>query len=380
MSRQNKLISIIFLSLLIQFSYQTETQTETETLTVTELNTQGGNINAKAPNLAWLDRDRAFYLDLKYENYSTYNLPTRKPWGPNDSSIKTTFYKLRFDPWTLRVHTGDFTHSTSTGHVNHFTAIPDKVPYASAFGCEAPYNADGEAKIDLRGTPYAVDDSFKAMGYLPDGSVQVSNNAQVIIIKGGGYCGFMCPSSVNNESQAHIGGWYLQLKLLNSPIFTDRRGETWLNLPYTTTSGYKCPTKKMKSVDSDLTNTWQKVKINLETLAIHTGDYTYMTHEGRISHDNKNYFVAFGTARGCNGSGQADGYAKIDLTGTPYKFKEGAKNLWTVGGWQAAGKVTISANRRVAEIYGGGNCGWNSLPGGYIYGGWVEGLLDFSDS
>lgn len=73
------------------------------------------------------------------------------------------------------------------------------------------------AKIDLRGTPYAVDDSFDFGGYCATGNVVFSGDNQVADIKGGGHCGWMVPTKANNagEVAAHLGGWFLKLKLLN---------------------------------------------------------------------------------------------------------------------------------------------------------------------
>lgn len=320
--------------------------------------------------------DKAYYIDLPNENYFTYTLPTRSPFNISDSSIRTVFTKIRVDPWTLKVHTGDFKYSTSTGKVSHFLSKPNEVPYATAFGCERSYFADGEGKIDLRGTPYAVDDVFTHSGYESAGSVTVSDNAQVVLIKGGGYCGWIAPKDASGEVNAHMGGWFLQLKLLsNSPFETDKDGNSWLSLPNKNTSGYKLPSRKPWGIfDSDLTVTWNKIKIDPKTLAIFTNDYTHTTSVGKVSHDNGFVYVSFGAARGCESPYNADGTAVIDLNGTPVHFADGAESKWAVSGYQPAGKVTIDSNRKVAIITGGGYCGWNALTGGYA-GGKVEGLL-----
>lgn len=334
----------------------------------------------KPDSLSYNGSDNVFYLDLPYENYASYKAPTRSIGGKPATTIKTVFHKVKFNPWTLKIDTSDFTHSSSTGYINHYTAKPDKVPYGTAFGCQSSNNADGEAKIDLRGTPYAVKDSFTHRGWQSNGSVNVSHNGQVIVLRGGGYCGWIAPTSATNEVQAHEGGEYIQLVLLeeNSDIVKDDNGNHYLVLKERNYSSYKLPSRKpWGNSDSDLTVEWKKVRINPDTLAIHSGDTTYTTSSGKVSHIAGHFTNnAFGAAQGCQSANNADATAKIDLRGTNYRIKNDFK--FKTGGWLPAGDVTFSDNRQVAIITGGGYCGWNGLlDGGEAYtGGWVDGFLE----
>lgn len=112
------------------------------------------------------------------------------------------------------VHTGDFTYTSSTGYYTHHKdSSPDKIPFGSAFGCSG--SKDGQARINLVGTPFAVNDTFTAGGYLPAGTATCSSNDQVVDIIGGGSCGWMVPTKANAQGDAaSTGGWYLKLKLV----------------------------------------------------------------------------------------------------------------------------------------------------------------------
>ncbi|KAF0983406.1 hypothetical protein FDP41_010471 [Naegleria fowleri] len=91
-----------------------------------------------------------FYLTLPNpeRNVSMYKIPTRKPWSANDTDVLTTWYKIRVDPATLNVHTGDFRFAKSVGRCSHHSVNQTQIPYASCFGCEAPGVADANAMCD----------------------------------------------------------------------------------------------------------------------------------------------------------------------------------------------------------------------------------------
>eukprot|EP01126_Amoeba_proteus_P020923 TRINITY_DN2123_c0_g2_i6.p1 TRINITY_DN2123_c0_g2~~TRINITY_DN2123_c0_g2_i6.p1 ORF type:complete len:232 (-),score=26.65 TRINITY_DN2123_c0_g2_i6:288-983(-) len=130
-------------------------------------------------------------------------------------------YKLRINPVTLVVHTGDFSFTKSTGlccHTSHKPTGMTHIPYATARGCNAPLEQDGRANIDLRQTPFAVADNFQFGGCLAAGDWEKRDNDQVVAMTGGGYCGWACPKSVtydDNFRPLDLGGWHLQLKLVN---------------------------------------------------------------------------------------------------------------------------------------------------------------------
>jgi len=150
------------------------------------------------------------------DNYSSYIIPKRKPWGASDSDVYTRFSKVRFDPVSLTINNGDYLYSKSVGHCSHHANanVTDMFPYGTAFDCEAGGSHTGTGNINLLGTSFAVDDSFKHDGYVSGGTWEFSSSNQVVRLTGGGYCGWVCPVSCVNETQAFTGGWYIKLKFL----------------------------------------------------------------------------------------------------------------------------------------------------------------------
>lgn len=121
------------------------------------------------------------------------------------SNTRTWYHKVRIDPATLVVDTADQTFSASD--VGTFTPMP----YADAESCA--WSPIGLANIDLRGTPFAVDDTFATYGYYPSGNATFSDNAQVVNLTGGGYCGWLTASPATRNN---IGAPKLDLRLLYS--------------------------------------------------------------------------------------------------------------------------------------------------------------------
>jgi hypothetical protein len=329
-------------------------------------NAQATNIKAVSDPNAILKNLDPVYITLvnngPNDNFSGYKIPTRKPWGASDSDVKTVWSKLRFDPKTLLVNTGDFTYSTSVGYVGHHKSTsPDKIPFGSAFGCEAPSNADGRARIDLRGTNFAVDDNFATAGYIAGGKIVVSENNQVVDIYGGGYCGWTVPEKANQagEQGASLGGSYLKLKVIDTATFVDAsNGFTYIKLHADNFSGYKIPSRKpWGASDSDVKTTWTAVRYDPTTGLINTGDFKYSNSVGYVGHHKSSSpdKIPFGSAFGCEAPSNADGRAKIDLTGTPFAIDD----TFVIGGYIPAGNAVLSSNGQVADISGGGYCGWN---------------------
>jgi len=160
-----------------------------------------------------------FYIDLLHpkSNYSSYIIPARGGWTPRDRDVLTRFYRLRFDPRTFLVHTGDWTFATTQGYSGHHKGCELAVPYACCFDCESANSMGATAEIDLTGTQFAVETSpegtFHHSGWCSNGSWTFSNDNQVVKLKGGGYCGWTCPTKAGDEDAAASGGWYLKLKI-----------------------------------------------------------------------------------------------------------------------------------------------------------------------
>jgi len=163
------------------------------------------------------DGSNWYYINLQNtNNVSTYQDPTSQPWNSGDSTIVTSWTKVRFDPNTMLINTGDYTYSSSVGQISHWPAYSHQVPFGTAFGCQSPYDGDGIAVIDFTGTNFAVNDTFGTNGYLPGGSATAANNNQVINITGGGYCGWCGPMNAVNQGEEHMhqGGWDITVVVL----------------------------------------------------------------------------------------------------------------------------------------------------------------------
>jgi len=310
------------------------------------------------PNI-YTDPNGDTYLNLFKPNTSGYPVPSRLPWGNSDTSLTTTWTKIRIDLNTLKIDTGDFKFSNSTGQVSHWPQYSTQVPFATAFGCEAPWGAVGVALIDLRGTNFAVKDTFSNDGYESSGNAVFSENNQVVQITGGGYCGWEGPVNAvsQGEEHMHVGGFDLQLvKLQDTSIYTAENGNTYLNLFKPNTSGYPVPQRHPWGIsDSSLTTTWTKIRIDLVSLKVDTGDFTYSNSTGHISHwPAYSTQVPYATAFGCESPYGADGSALIDLTGTNYAVQDTFSN----GGYLPGGNAVFSQNNQVVKISGGGFCGW----------------------
>jgi len=197
--------------------------------------------------------DPVFYANGKYYirlakigsgvNYSGSKVPASKPWGASDSDVLTVWSAIQLNLTTMTINTGDFTYSKSTGQCSHYPNNKFAVPYGSAFGCSG--SADGSARIDLTGTPFAIADSFANGGYIPKGSATFSSNNQVVVINGGGSCGWETPSAANaaGEANAAAGGLYLKVTFLPCLVGVASigcNGGFYLNLKVNaTTSQYK---------------------------------------------------------------------------------------------------------------------------------------------
>jgi len=124
------------------------------------------------------------------------------------SSVVTRFSKVRIDPATLIVDTGDLTFAQSTGSLSGANGL-NSMTYATAADCAGGGSQTGSGNIDLRGTPFIVHDSFVHGGYQSAGSASFSANDQVVDLTGGGYCGFEQPASTTGERN---GGPFLHLQ------------------------------------------------------------------------------------------------------------------------------------------------------------------------
>jgi len=151
------------------------------------------------------------------DNYSSYMIPASKPWGANDSNVYTRFSKIRFDPVGMLANTSDYTYAKSTGLCSHFKdqGITTSFPLGTAFDSEGSGSHTGKGNINLLGTPFDINDTFKYQGTTAAGTSTFSNNNQVVDLTGGGNSGGICPVSCTDETAAIKGGWVLKLRQTN---------------------------------------------------------------------------------------------------------------------------------------------------------------------
>jgi hypothetical protein len=123
--------------------------------------------------------------------------------------VQTSYTRVRFDPSTLLIHTGDQTFSSSTGSLLHSPDLVTSMPYGVAMSCDG--SASGTANINLSGTPFQVSDTFCLGGAGASGAVTFSSGNQVVDLTGGGFCGWHmpCPSIYNPYNNR--GGWVLNV-------------------------------------------------------------------------------------------------------------------------------------------------------------------------
>jgi hypothetical protein len=124
-------------------------------------------------------------LETVTSNFSQYTAG----WASPGTNVRTTYFKLRIDPATLRVNTTDQTFSSSSGVLNHSGyGEVHSMPYASAASCD--WAPSGVANLDLRGTSFTVAaNQFSVEGWNAVGETHYSSDARVVDLTGGGYCG-----------------------------------------------------------------------------------------------------------------------------------------------------------------------------------------------
>lgn len=141
-------------------------------------------------------------------NFSQYTMGG----ASNGFDVRTSYFYLRFNPETLVVDTSDQTFALSDGVLNHpgATVQVTAMPYGVAMACGGG-SLKGIANIDLRGTGFAVDDTFQFVGSLAFGLIAADADMTNIDIEGGGGCGWMAPVNTAFDPMNTAGG-SLQLK------------------------------------------------------------------------------------------------------------------------------------------------------------------------
>lgn len=98
-----------------------------------------------------------------------------------------------------------------------------------------------------------------------------------------------------------------------------------------------------------------RVRIDPVTLVVDIDDQSFASSTGQLFHSGNETVTAmpFGVAESCGG---VAGVGNVDLTGTSFRLAD----PFCTAGSGAYGGVTFSANDQVADLVGGGGCGWTS--------------------
>jgi hypothetical protein len=171
--------------------------------------------DASKPWTAWCHNmagTPAEYLSLSSTgssvNFSQYTAGYNNGGG---SDVRTLFSKIRIDPATLRVNTGDQTFSTSSGLLWHGDAVTS-MSYAAAMNCD--FGNPGLGNVDLRGTSFSVTPGqFVVVGWYGSGGATYSSDNRVVDLWNRGECGWMSVQGADHP----FNGRGAQLQLQYAP-------------------------------------------------------------------------------------------------------------------------------------------------------------------
>ena len=101
---------------------------------------------------------------------------------------------------------------------------------------------------------------------------------------------------------------------------------------------------------------YTKVRLDPSNLQVDIADQTFATTTGSLTHSGGEQvnFMPFGVAMSCDSS--PSGVANIDLTDTPFAIA----SSFCQGGASGQGSAVLSAGDRVADLSGGGFCGFTA--------------------
>ncbi|XP_074652617.1 A disintegrin and metalloproteinase with thrombospondin motifs 9-like [Tubulanus polymorphus] len=140
---------------------------------------------------------------------------------------------------------------------------------------------------------------------------------------------------------------YLGSKSVPVTIFCSRCRKEYITLKAINYGQVTCDHHNMAHCGK---TTWQKIRIDPQTLHVIGNDYTYSTPTGPVK-------IPFGQGGGCVGVGKISGGFALDLTGTSFEFDTIATK-WKAAGWRPISQASINAdNRRKASGKCGGYCG-----------------------
>ncbi len=143
-------------------------------------------------------------------NFSEFLVGPHQP----ETTVRTTYSRVRVDPHTLLVDVSDQTFATSVGQVTYQTLEVRAMAYATAMGCVDPDLDRARGNVDLRGTPFRV----WASQWVPRapskfaGGAEASADDQVIQLSASGDCAYIFPGPYGSPNPTNDwGGFYLLL-------------------------------------------------------------------------------------------------------------------------------------------------------------------------
>lgn len=113
--------------------------------------------------------------------------------GSSGTDVITAYSRVKIDPATFIVTTGDQRFATSSGEAAQGDSVIASMPYATASSCRGDSDAPAIANINLSGTAFVINDTFCTDGYQPYGEAFISPDNKTADITGGGYCGWTMP-------------------------------------------------------------------------------------------------------------------------------------------------------------------------------------------
>ncbi|AKJ02375.1 Hypothetical protein AA314_04001 [Archangium gephyra] len=321
-------------------------------------------------------------------NFSQYTAGVHNGGGTN---VRTLFSKVRIDPTTLRVSTGDLTFSTSSGLLWHGDAVTS-MSYAAAMNCD--FGNPGLGNVDLRGTPFAAaPGQFVAVGSYPSGAATYSSDNQVVDLWGRGNCGWMSVQGADHPFNGRSAQFQLQYRPstpascqeLKTALPAAADGEYVLYVngdatrPWTawcqnmagTPAEYLSLASTGPSLNfsqytagynngggTDVRTLFSKVRIDPATLRVSTGDQTFSTSSGLLWHGDAVTSMSYAAAMNCDFV--RPGLGNVDLRGTSFAVAPGE---FVMVGYYGSGGATYSSDNQVVDLWNWGECGWMSVQG-----------------
>ncbi len=138
---------------------------------------------------------------------------------------------------------------------------------------------------------------------------------------------------------------------------------TYLPLVNVTTGNYSQYTAGGGRPGNTVRTTFQRVRIDPDTLLINVADLMYSLSVGLIVNPDGSKITQmnYGSANDCMATNSMTGVGNIDLSGTPFAV---APNAFVGSGYIPAGGATYSTDSRSVNLRGGGFCGGIAVRSG----------------